>query len=270
MRRIHFFAVCFSILAILVNFTDAAAMEYDKYTVKPADNFWKISKKMKVDFNKLKKINKDKLRYANNFDLIFPGQILLIPIGKLAENKVLTSSAEVEKKIPISISEAGAVEGKRVITERKQHNSQAAIDLHEYRSKLIIFMIVLITMICLLLFLILYLYFWRSGRRCLFTNRLISIRCKPEIKKEIYVGYLTRDDFDKGYYILDQDGNWIINIENIKALASVAIERYDGDVKKNISYKSPDHEIILRWGVTERDVRTLLPEEIIEFERIAC
>ncbi len=70
-----FFVVC------LVVFTNSFAMARI-VMVQKGDNFWKISQRYKVSWNKIQQLNESRLIKKGNYDLLLPGQILEIPIAE--------------------------------------------------------------------------------------------------------------------------------------------------------------------------------------------
>lgn len=124
MKRNHFFTFCLSMFVLLATFTNAYSMEYDEYVVKEGNCFWRIARSMKVDFKELKEVNRDRLRYAGNFDLIFPGQILLIPkrhvsVGKSIKKEVQVSSVKTKEAIAKKVSVTPARVENAIVKESK-------------------------------------------------------------------------------------------------------------------------------------------------------
>lgn len=76
----------------------------DFVVVKKGDNFWKIAKCLQVSWVELKKVNKDNLKHPGNYDLIYPGQKLRLPLEKKVTKKEETKRATTISKDGVKIT----------------------------------------------------------------------------------------------------------------------------------------------------------------------
>ncbi|EKE20077.1 MAG: hypothetical protein ACD_8C00056G0002 [uncultured bacterium] len=303
MRKSHLFATCLSILLVLVSFSAACASVPSKYRVKKGDNLWDLSEKFKVSLTELKEINRDRLKFAGNFDKIFPDQVFLIPVAKGVVVGNSDKSVKSEKKSRAeflakpAMKSSGAVQSSK---KQKEYSGTGMIHQSEDVTNDQVKMVI-ISVLSVGFFLLIRIYsnFWGNNKLKSLAGfalvnfkkefprfkvflldsfaLLIEVVKKVGLTKKKYyakkyssVGYLNEGgDGGAGYFIIDSNGNWIVNIESIEALASVAFYLYKDNIKAGINYESPNLELALKWRPNLEGSRTLFGEEILEFEKMA-
>jgi LysM repeat protein len=120
LMRVVFLAVCLAVVFSSGLF--AQEYEYKDYTVKPGDTLWDITKSELEDAFQWPMVWKENLR-INDPDLIYPGQVIRIPVRLLPQESTMIEP-EAEEVPPVEeaeeVVEAEVVEAERPALEEKE------------------------------------------------------------------------------------------------------------------------------------------------------
>ena len=124
--------LCLVFLGVFL--ADLALAKTIEFTVQKGDNFWKLSKKYNVKHSLIIRLNRDKLKYQDNPDLIYPGQKFIVEIADKAENAAASSKKPImigDKKIAenaiVSISKPIIVGDKKINDNLMSAQTERAI-----------------------------------------------------------------------------------------------------------------------------------------------
>lgn len=193
------------------------AYALETITVKKGDNFWKLSVKHKVDWYELQKINAERLKIKGNPNLIYPGQIFLLPNAQKQKVSVPQLSQGEEKIVTKEVlpsSQGSSAKEKEIAAQESSSEasepdtSSAMFKVFAAFGSFMIFgskikaMVVLSVIVFLLTFLI-------NGMQIISKH---ALDCYRKWRKKVFIGYCISSS---NYCLASYDGKYVYSAKSM-------------------------------------------------------